>query len=147
MSLPVVPAAADADVERAISPMRRIGLLASAHIGSELRQGESQRHLAAQDAARRFTFPGTITARRTLAGDNQDELGALGLRPPQEAQERRVRLRLRLAMQIETGIDGDDAARKALFLPAVQRSGEPHGRSRSGVLARRSSQRPRFGRA
>src|SRR6516165_9211525 len=85
---------ADTDIERTLPAMADVGLFECAHINGKFRQLEPQRHLAAQDT----TAHGVLVS--AFAGDDEDECGTVGLCAAQETQERRMCLRLCLAVQV-----------------------------------------------
>src|SRR6185503_657340 len=98
------------------------------HIGAEFGEAKPQR-----DFTLERTAPAAILARgvaglpvrpfaRSLAGHDQRELRAVGLRPPQETQQRAVRLHQRHAVQVDAGVDGVVAAGDALLYPPAERS-------------------------
>jgi len=99
------------------------------HIGAELGELEPQRHLPAQDAAAlvvemaaaRMFAARTGVALAPLAGDHQHEAGAARLRGRHEVAQRRVRLRLGHAVQVEAGIDLGVAAGQPLGVAAAER--------------------------
>src|SRR5262249_54702018 len=94
-----------------------MGVLEADDVAAEFRQFQPLRHLALEPAA----FAPIIAGTATFAGDHQDELGAIALRLAQEGDERRMRLALALAVQVDAGIDRFGAARKALLEPPIER--------------------------
>lgn len=81
--------------------------------GSELRQRKPHRHLPLE-----HSVPSRVRSfASSFAGHDQCDLGAVGLRALEEAQQRGMGLRLRHAVQIEPRVDGFAAARDALFQP------------------------------
>src|SRR5262245_32578648 len=81
--------------------MADMGGLEADHIGTEFGKPQPQRNLAAEHAA----FAVVASAADALAGDHQGEAHAVVLRPPQEADERGVRLALGLAVQVDARLD------------------------------------------
>ena len=79
--------------------MADMGLFKTDDQGTEFRQSQPLRHLAAQYAALGF---GSDFA---FSGDNQHETQAVAVRAMQEARELPVGPRLRHAVQIEAGVD------------------------------------------
>ena len=70
-----------------------------------------------------------------FAGDDERDLGAIGLGAMQKAQQRRMRLPLRHAVQIDARVDRLAAARDALLEPPVER----RERRRFGAAAFRAA--------
>src|SRR6185312_17543955 len=83
---------------------------------TQLRQPKPKRHHAFEHAA----FARTVAAARALAGDDQHHAVAARLPRAEVTQQRRMRLGLRHAMQIEPSIDRLAAARDALPELALQ---------------------------
>src|SRR5262249_38597499 len=113
-----------------------MGVLEAKDVAAEFRQFQPGRHLALEHAAL-----APVVARATaLAGDHQDELGAMALRLAQERKQRRMRLALGLAVKVDAGVDRFGAAREALLEPPIERlepgRGPCSGRSRSRRRAR-----------
>src|SRR5271165_1396682 len=94
-----------------------MGLLEGAHIAAQFRLPEPQRHLALEHAA----LAPLAACERALARDDKDESRAVALCPAQKSQQLGMGLRLGLAVEIESRVDGRDAARKPLLLPPLDR--------------------------
>src|SRR5262249_43654707 len=94
-----------------------MGVLEANDVTAEFRQLQPLRHLAPE----RATLAPVGAPAAPLAGDHQDDLGAMALRPAQEGQQRRMRLALGLAVKVDAGIDRFSAARKALLEPPIER--------------------------
>src|SRR5262245_7207574 len=93
-----------------------MGVLEAEDVAAEFRQFQPLRHLALEHAA----LAPVVARAATLAGDHQDELGAVALRLAQEGDERRMRLALGLAVKIDAVIERLGAARKALLEPPIK---------------------------
>ncbi len=102
-------------IERAGTAMGEVRLLDREHIGTQVRQREPERHLPPEHAA------AALGIGAAFAGDHQHGPGALALRAMQEAQQRRVRLALGAAVQVDAAVDLDLAAREPLLEPAIDR--------------------------
>src|SRR5262249_28487977 len=114
-----------------------MGVLEAKDVAAEFRQFQPLRYLALEHAA----LAPVVARATTLAGDHQDELGAMALRLPQERKQRRMRLALGLAVKVDAGVDRFGAARKALLEPPIERlepgRGPCSGRSGSRRRTRR----------
>src|SRR5438132_13849429 len=86
------------------------------HIGAQVGEAEPQRHLALEHAA--LT---AVVAAPAFAGDDEHKARAVALGAAQEADERRMCLALRLAVQVEAVVDCLRTARQALLEAAVER--------------------------
>jgi hypothetical protein len=75
-----------------------------------------------------------VASERALACNDEDEFRALALGLTQKSHQLGVRLCLRLAVEIDSGIDFHAAASELLFLPPLDRldlrRGLSNGRSR-----------------
>src|SRR5215471_1656346 len=100
-----------------------MGVLEAHDVAAELRQSQPLRHLALEHA----TLAPVVARAATLAGDHQDEPGAMALRLAQEGQQRGVRLALGLAVEVDAVIERFGAAGEALLEPPVERLGPGRG--------------------
>ena len=96
---------------------------------AQLGQVQPVRHLAAQHTAL------GVGGARSLAGDHEREFGPVVLSATEKARERRVRLRLGHAVQIDARIDRGAAAHKLLLFAPRQRC-EPRRARRFGGRGR-----------
>src|SRR6516162_10813486 len=94
-----------------------MGVLEAHDVAAELRQSQPLRHLALEHA----TLTPVVAPAAALAGDHQDEPGAMALRPAQEGQQRGMRLALGLAVEVDAVIERFGAAGEALLEPPVER--------------------------
>lgn len=111
--------APQANVKGALPAVSGVCILKSDNERTELRQRQPERHLAPEYAAlddRRAIVPASA-----LAGYDQHNFRAVGLGPPQEAEQCGMRLHLRHAVQIDARIDRCAASRDTLFEPPAQR--------------------------
>src|SRR5690606_14101325 len=95
----LVAPAAQQDIERAAAAMAGLRRLDPQHACGMLAGGKPPRHMAAQYAA-----AGTDAA---LAGNDQQHALAVAPRLADEAVQRRVRVILRHAVQVEAALDRD----------------------------------------
>src|SRR3954451_19501264 len=102
--------------------MADVSGLEADHIGAQVGKPQPQWHLALEDAAL-----ATVVTGAAFAGDDEHEPGAVALGATQEAGERRVRLVLGLAVQVEASIDCLGAACQALLEAAVKGLERRHG--------------------
>src|SRR5262245_61960869 len=93
-----------------------MGVLETEDIAAEFRQFQPLRHLALEHTA----LAPVVAGAATFAGDHQDELGAIALRLAQEGDERRMRLALGLAVEVDAGVDRFGAAREARLEPPIK---------------------------
>jgi hypothetical protein len=93
--------ASQADIQRAFAAVTGVRILEADNERTELGQRQPQRHLALEHAALMHApcFAGS------LAGNDQRRLDAVGLGAVEKPQQRRMRLRLRVAVQIKTRFD------------------------------------------
>src|ERR1700746_266140 len=133
-----------------------MGVLEANDAAAELRQFQPLRHLALEHAA----LAPVVARAATLAGDHQDEFGAMALRLAQEGKQRAMRLALGLAVEVDAVIERFGAARQALLEPPIERlepgrgpcTGRGDARRRTNLgrgfrLARRARRRRRTSRA
>jgi hypothetical protein len=101
--------------------MAHMGIVESDNERAEFRQREPHWDLPLEHSSlgRSIAVRGRRPP-RTFAGDHQHCPGTLSLRPNQEAQQRRVRPRLRHAMKIDASINGIAAPRHPLLLPSLE---------------------------
>src|ERR1700685_3507136 len=95
--------------------MSDMGVVETDDKRAEFRQSEPHWHLALEHAGLVVGIA-SVAARRfaqSLAGDDERSLDATGLRAMQKPQQRRMRLLLRHAVQIEARVDRLPAARPA----------------------------------
>src|SRR6516162_10953311 len=119
-----------------------MGVLEAHDVAAELRQSQPLRHLALEHA----TLAPVVARAATLAGDHQDEPGAMAVRLAQEGQQRGVRLALGLAVEVDAAVERFGAAGKALLEPPIERrdprrgpcSGCGDARRRTNLGSRRS---------
>src|SRR5581483_7336926 len=103
-------------IKRALTAMADVGLLVADHDAAELRQRQPERHLAAQNA-----LLALFTAEAALAGDDEHEGRAIGVRAVQERKQRAMRPRLRHAMQIDPRMNLLAPARQFCLVAAADR--------------------------
>src|SRR5579862_6290374 len=104
--------------------MADMGVVEADDKQAEFRQGEPQWHLPLEHAGPVAGIVLGAAARRfaqALTGDDERRLDATGLGAMEETQQRRVRLLLRHAVQVEARVDRLAAARDALFEPPAER--------------------------
>src|SRR6516162_10453806 len=94
-----------------------MGVLEAHDVAAELRQSQPLRHLALEHA----TLTPVVARGAALAGDQQDEPGAMALRLAQEGQQRGMRLALGLAVEVNSPIERFGAAGEALLEPPIER--------------------------
>ena len=109
--------ATQANIQRAFAAVPGVRIFEADNERTELGQRQPQRHLALEHTAlgRARRFAGS------LAGDDQRRLDAVGLGAMKKPQQRRMRLRLRVAVQIETRFDRFAAAGDTLLEPSPER--------------------------
>src|SRR5215469_5911924 len=112
-----------------------MGVLEAHDVAAELRQSQPLRHLALEHAK----LAPVVARAAALAGDHQDEPGAMALRLAQEGQQRGVRLALGLAVQVDAVIERFGAAGEALLEPPVERLEPRRGPSSGRWGARRGT--------
>src|SRR5579863_8559233 len=96
-----------AHVERTLSAVADMGILKSEDERPKLRQRQPIWHLPLEHAA----FAGALACSTSaFTGDDQHDLGTVGLRALQEAEQAAVRLALRHSVQINSRVDRVTAA-------------------------------------
>jgi hypothetical protein len=91
--------------------MTDMRVLESEDQGAKFRLGEPHRHLPLENAALGWRI--AVASSRSLAGDDEHHFGAVCLRAAQEAQQRRMRLGLGVAVQVDVTVDRFAPARDA----------------------------------
>src|SRR5437899_4848344 len=106
----------DAHIERARPAVAGMRGLEAGHVTAEFRQSQPLWNLLLEHAA----LAEIVARTAALAGNHQDELHAVALRPAQKREQRGMRLGLRLAVKIDAG-DRLAPARKPLLEPPLAR--------------------------
>src|ERR1019366_8220192 len=103
--------------KRALATVTDMRVLEPDDQGSELWQRQPHRHLSLEHSAFALVRPFA----GSFAGDDQCNLGAVRLGAVQKAQQRRMRLSLREAVQVEAGVNCFAPTRDTLLKPSPER--------------------------
>jgi len=111
-------------IKRALPAVRGVRDLKANDKRAKFRQGKPHRDLALENAALQavLAFAGFRYSAGAFAGDDEHGLGAVRLRGAQKTRQRRVRLFLSEAMQVEALIDWLAPARHTLTQTPAERS-------------------------